>query len=90
MHAGGEYFSKGKSMLKKGLTLVMLVCALFSGQLMAGHKGHEYLWVKMSNINFVMRQTVMNYAVQQRNQRKVCANTTCGRNRANRIHTFVN
>ena len=33
-------------MVKKGLSLVMLICALFSGQLMAGHKGHEYLWVK--------------------------------------------
>ncbi|MGS2873144.1 DUF2554 family protein [Enterobacter huaxiensis] len=33
-------------MLRKGLSLMMLVCALFSGQLMAGHNGHEYLWVK--------------------------------------------
>ncbi|HDT4047529.1 TPA: DUF2554 family protein [Enterobacter bugandensis] len=33
-------------MVKKGLSLVMLICALFSGQLMAGHKGHEYVWVK--------------------------------------------
>ena len=33
-------------MFKKGLTLMMLVCALFSGQLMAGHKGHEYLGVR--------------------------------------------
>ena len=36
----------GYLMIKKGLSLVMLICALFSGQLMAGHKGHEYLWVK--------------------------------------------
>lgn len=33
-------------MIKKGLSFVMLICALFSGQLMAGHKGHEYLLVK--------------------------------------------
>ena len=33
-------------MLRKVLSLMMLVCALFSGQLMAGHNGHEYLWVK--------------------------------------------
>ncbi len=39
-------FLSGESMIKKGLSFVMLVCALFSGQLMAGHKGHEYLWVK--------------------------------------------
>lgn len=36
----------GETMVKKVLSLVMLICALFSGQLMAGHKGHEYVWVK--------------------------------------------
>ena len=40
-------------MVKKGLSLVMLICALFSGQLMAGHKGHEYLWVK--NVDHQLR-----------------------------------
>ena len=40
-------------MFKKGLTLMMLVCALFSDQLMAGHKGHEYLWVK--NVDHQLR-----------------------------------
>lgn len=40
-------------MFKKGLTLIMLVCALFSGQLMAGHKGHEYLWVR--NVDHQLR-----------------------------------
>lgn len=33
-------------MVKSGLVFVLLTCALFSGQLMAGHKGHEYLWVQ--------------------------------------------
>jgi len=28
-------------MFTKTLSMVMLTCALFSGQLMAGHKGHE-------------------------------------------------
>ncbi len=36
----------GETMVKKGLSLVMLICVLFSGQLMARHKGHEYVWVK--------------------------------------------
>ncbi|HHA2003827.1 TPA: DUF2554 family protein [Enterobacter cloacae] len=40
-------------MFKKGLTLMMLVCALFSGELMAGHNGHEYLWVK--NVDHQLR-----------------------------------
>ena len=40
-------------MVKKGLSLVMLIRALFSGQLMAGHKGHEYLWVK--NVDHQLR-----------------------------------
>ena len=40
-------------MVKKVLSLVMLICALFSGQLMAGHKGHEYLWVK--NVDHQLR-----------------------------------
>ncbi|HHZ8493269.1 TPA: DUF2554 family protein [Enterobacter mori] len=33
-------------MFRKELSLIMLVCALFSGQLMAGNKGHEFLYVK--------------------------------------------
>lgn len=33
-------------MLNKALASVLLVGALFSGQLMAGHNGHEFLWVK--------------------------------------------
>lgn len=33
-------------MYTKTLSIVMLTSALFSGQLMAGHKGHEYYWVK--------------------------------------------
>jgi hypothetical protein len=36
----------GEIMMRKGLTLILLVCGLFSGQLMAGHKVHEYVWVK--------------------------------------------
>ena len=38
--------SNGESIMKKGLSLILLICAAFSGQLMAGHKGHEYIWVK--------------------------------------------
>ncbi|HGH5979230.1 TPA: DUF2554 family protein [Kluyvera georgiana] len=33
-------------MLTKALSVMLLTCALFSGQLMAGHKGHQFLWVK--------------------------------------------
>ncbi len=33
-------------MFTKTLSIVMLTCALFSGQLMAGHKGQEFFWVK--------------------------------------------
>ncbi|EON0212253.1 YncJ family protein [Escherichia coli] len=33
-------------MFTKALSVVLLTCALFSGQLMAGHKGHEFVWVK--------------------------------------------
>lgn len=43
----------GEQMFKKGLTLILLICALFSGQLMAGDKGHEYLWVK--NVDHQLR-----------------------------------
>ncbi|HEC1602353.1 TPA: DUF2554 family protein [Escherichia coli] len=31
-------------MFTKALSVVLLTCALFSGQLMAGHKGHEFVW----------------------------------------------
>ncbi|MCC8287062.1 DUF2554 family protein [Escherichia fergusonii] len=40
-------------MLAKGLSVVLVTCALFSGQLMAGHKGHEFLWVK--NVDHQLR-----------------------------------
>ena len=33
-------------MFSKLLSVILLTCALFSGQLMAGHKGHQFLWVK--------------------------------------------
>ncbi|AHE57982.1 DUF2554 family protein [Escherichia albertii] len=33
-------------MFAKALSIMLLVCTLFSGQLMAGHKRHEFLWVK--------------------------------------------
>lgn len=43
----------GEKMFKKGLSLIMLVCALFSGQLLAEHKGHEYL--KVNNVDHLLR-----------------------------------
>lgn len=33
-------------MLTKVLSVMLLTSVLFSGQLMAGHKGHQFLWVK--------------------------------------------
>ncbi len=33
-------------MFRKGLSLLLLISALFSGQIMAEHKGHEFLYVK--------------------------------------------
>ncbi|WP_333500348.1 DUF2554 family protein [Kluyvera sp. CHPC 1.2972] len=33
-------------MFSKLLSVILLTSALFSGQLMAGHKGHQFLWVK--------------------------------------------
>ena len=33
-------------MFTKALSIVLLTCALFSGQLMAGHAGHAIFWVK--------------------------------------------
>ena len=33
-------------MFSKLLSVILLTCALFTGQLMAGHKGHQFLWVK--------------------------------------------
>ena len=40
-------------MFTKALSVVLLTCALFSGQLMAGHKGHEFMWVK--NVDHQLR-----------------------------------
>jgi hypothetical protein len=77
-------------MIKKGLSFVMLICALFSGQLMAGHKGHEYLWVK--NVDHQLRHEADSDELRSAAEEsaEVCANTTCGRNRANRTRTFGN
>nr|BES08949.1 YncJ family protein [Escherichia fergusonii] len=44
---------QGGGMLAKALSVVLVTCALFSGQLMAGHKGHEFLWVK--NVDHQLR-----------------------------------
>ncbi|EML1551511.1 TPA: DUF2554 family protein [Enterobacter hormaechei] len=33
-------------MFRKGFSLLMLIGALFSGQVMAEHKGHKFLYVK--------------------------------------------
>ena len=33
-------------MFRKGFSLLLLISALFSGQIMAEHKGHEFLYVK--------------------------------------------
>jgi hypothetical protein len=38
---------------REALSVVLLTCALFSGQLMAGHKGHEFVWVK--NVDHQLR-----------------------------------
>ncbi|QRG81280.1 MULTISPECIES: DUF2554 family protein [Citrobacter] len=40
-------------MFTKALSVMLLTCALFSGQLMAGHKGHTFLWVK--NVDHQLR-----------------------------------
>lgn len=36
-------------MFRKGLSLLLLISALFSGQIMAEHKGHEFLYVKSAD-----------------------------------------
>ena len=71
----------GDLMVKKGLSLVMLICALFSGQLMAGHKGHEYLWVK--NVDHQLR-----HEADSDELRSAAEESAEGRNRANRTRTF--
>ncbi|MBF7275276.1 YncJ family protein [Escherichia coli] len=43
----------GAVQFTKALSVVLLTCALFSGQLMAGHKGHEFVWVK--NVDHQLR-----------------------------------
>lgn len=40
-------------MLTKALSVILLTCALFSGQVMASHKGHPFLWVK--NVDHQLR-----------------------------------
>ncbi|WP_330983482.1 MULTISPECIES: DUF2554 family protein [Enterobacterales] len=42
-------------MFKKGLSVVLLLCALFSGQLMANHNGHEFY--KVPNADHWMRHS---------------------------------
>lgn len=40
-------------MFTKAISILLLTCTLFSGQLLARHKGHEFLWVK--NVNHQLR-----------------------------------
>ena len=66
----------------------MLICALFSGQLMAGHKGHEYLWVK--NVDHQLRHEADSDELRSAAEESAegLRDTTCGSNRANQTRTF--
>lgn len=74
---------QGGGMLAKALSVVLVTCALFSGQLMAGHKGHEFLWVK--NVDHQLRHvTAMSYVLLQKIRRRACASISTGKSRASR------
>ena len=50
---------------------------------MAGHKGHEFVWVKNVDHQRVMKRTAMNCVLWRKSRRKVCASIFTGKNRAN-------
>lgn len=56
---------------------------------MAGHKGHEFMWVKNVDHQCVMKRTAMNCVLWRKSRRKVCASIFTGKNRANQKRDSV-
>lgn len=80
-------------MLTKTLSVVLLTCALFSGQLLAKQQDHAFVWFATGGHQLrheADSDEAMNYGRQRKNPRKACASTTTGRNRANQKAIFVN
>lgn len=76
-------------MFSKALSVVLLTCALFSGQLMAGHKGHEFMWVK--NVDHQLRHEADSdelRAVAEESAEGLREHFT-GKNRANQKRTAL-
>lgn len=84
-------------MLTKTLSVVLLTCALFSGQLLAKQQDHAFVWFATGGHQLrheadsdELRAAAEDYGRQRKNPRKACASTTTGRNRANQRAIFVN
>ena len=58
-------------MFRKEFSLLLVISALFSGQIIAEHKGHEFVYVKTPTISFVMKLTATSYAARLRSLRRV-------------------
>lgn len=75
-------------MFRKEFSLLLVISALFSGQIMAEHKGHEFVYVK--NADHQLRHEADSDELRSAagSLRRGCASTMPGRNRANRIPTL--
>lgn len=77
-------------MLTKTLSVVLLTCALFSGQLLAKQQDHAFVWFATGGHQLRHEADSDELRAERKNQRKACASTTTGRNRANQRAIFVN
>ncbi len=74
-------------MFRKEFSLLLVISALFSGQIMAEHKGHEFVYVKTPTISFVMKLTATSYAARLRSLRRGCASTIRQKSRKPDTHS---
>lgn len=72
-------------MFKKGLTVLLLASALFSGQLFATNQGHEYLQVQ--DADHLLRHTADSDELRVTAEESAAdlVNTITGKNHANPI-----
>ncbi len=73
-------------MLKRSISALLLLCALFSGHLLAHRQGHEYFPVQSLEQQLLHEADSDELRSQHERPPQTCANITAGRTTVNRGH----
>ncbi len=68
------------------MSALLLLCALFSGHLLAHRQGHDYFRYRASSSSCCTRRIAMSFAAGAKRTPPTCASITAGRTPANRGH----